>query len=67
MAAYCNNSNRALSYLFPVMFPDSPTTAKYQVGPGKLCYSINFSLSLFFEGEFMHNVQNSTELLQKFW
>ena len=43
MADYPNNSNRAIS----VIFPDSPTTAKYQVGPNKLRYSINFGLSPF--------------------
>lgn len=47
MADYPNNSNRAMSNLFPVIFPDSPTTAKYQVGPNKLRYSINFGLGPF--------------------
>ena len=50
MAGYSNNSNRAMSDLFSVMFPDSPTAAKYQVGPDKLRYSINFGLGPFSKG-----------------
>ena len=59
MAGYSNNSNRAMSDLFPVMFPDAPTAAKYQVGPDKLRYSINFGLGPFFIGKLIHHVQNS--------
>ena len=55
MAGYSNNSNRAMSDLFPVMFPDSPTAAKYQVGLDKLCYSINFGLGPFFNEKLMHD------------
>ena len=61
MAGYSNNSNRAMSDLFPVMFPDSPTAAKYQLGPDKLPYSINFGLGPFFKGKLMHDVQNSND------
>ena len=59
MVGYSNKSNRAISDLFPVIFPDSPTAAKYQLGPEKLHYSINFGLSPFFQGKVMHDVQNS--------
>ena len=59
MAGYSNNSNRPMSDLFPVMFPASPTAAKYQLGPDKLRHSINFGLGPFFKGKLMHDVQNS--------
>ena len=54
VAGYSNNSNRAMSVFFPVMFP-----ANYRLGPDKLHYSINFGLGSFFKGKLMHDVQNS--------
>ena len=59
MAGYSNNSNATMSDLFPVMFPDSLTAAKYQLGPDKLRYSINFGLGSFFKGKLMHDIQSS--------
>ena len=59
MAGYSNNSSRAMFDLVPVMFPDSLTAAKYQLGSDKLCYLIKFGLGPFFKGKLIHNVQNS--------
>ena len=58
MADYPNNSNRAMSNLFPVNFPDSPTTAKYQVGPTSCVIQLTLVWVLF-KGKLMNDIQNS--------
>ena len=55
-----------MSDLFPVMFPDCPSAAKYQLRPDELPYSVNFGLDPFFKGKLIHNVQNSNYYSFKF-
>ena len=58
IASYSNNSNRTMPDLFLVIFADSPTAAKYQIGSCELRYPIKFGLGPFFKGKLMHDIQN---------
>ena len=58
MAGFSNNSNAGISDLFSDMF-NSPTAKKFQLGPDKIRYSINFGLGPYFKACLMDSVKNS--------
>ena len=56
MATFSNNSNKDNNLLFSSMFPDSNIANKFQMGPNKISYTLNFGLSPYFKNLLLNEV-----------
>ena len=43
------------------MFPDSNIAKKYDLGPNKLCYSVNLGLAPYFKSILMERIRKSAQ------